>query len=154
MSKSGRIVSILIFRITRNVFWKRDNRKEPQRRKRPRYMLNYNKYVDIAMVSFCNFAQYICLACFTIKPFFKVDMNLRKSQSFLPIFVKPICVWLTLLLRRGLVCCMLELRNARKLTACERRDKSSEISRSFLSRACLDFSFLLILTCISLKERE
>ena len=100
MSKSGRIVSIFIFRITRNVFWKRDNRKEPQRRKRPRYMLNYNKYVDIAMVSFCNFTQYICLACFTIKPFFKVDMNLRKSQSFLPIFVKPICIWLTLLLIR------------------------------------------------------
>ena len=132
MSKSGRIVSILIFRITRNVFWKRDNRKEPQRRKRPRYMLNYNKYVDIAMVSFCNFAQYICLACFTIKPFFKVDMNLRKSQSFLPIFVKPICVWLTLLLRRGLVCCMLDLRNARDATSQARFRVASSPARAWI----------------------
>ena len=57
MSKSGRIVSIFIFRIMKNVFWKRDNKKEPQRRKQPHYMLNYNKYVDIAMVSFCNFTS-------------------------------------------------------------------------------------------------
>lgn len=76
------------------------------------------------------------------EPFFKVDMSLRKSQSFLLIFlVKQMRVWLTLLIRRGLLYYMLVLQNAKKLTAGERRDKSSEISRSFLFRACLDFSF-------------
>ena len=65
-------------------------------------MLNYNKYVDIAMVSFLQFHLIHFLGLLynytfpiiKLEPFFKVDMNLLKSQSFLPIFVKPICVGL------------------------------------------------------------
>ena len=42
-------------------------------------------------------------------------MNLLKSQSFLPIFVKPICVWLTLVLIKGYcaICWIFEMRKNR-----------------------------------------